>query len=205
MIKSTLFLGLALFLPALAPGPTAGNGGPVLHRPGVRVAPVVSRTESLGARVCAPASAALEYYQIALVSTRRVPGSARANGAAEVFHASSPFSLSLAPDGSYVQRLEIGIEGLAPRQDGTYVVWVTTPNLDQVELLGTLDSEHRVSGHVRWNKFLVVISLEADPESLGPKWSGPIVLRGMSRSGLMHTLAGHGPFEQENCVRWGFY
>ncbi len=196
VIKSPLPLGLVLLLPALALGPAAEGG--------VRVPPVASRVGSLGARVCAPASGAPEYYRIALVSTRRVPGSARATGAAEVFYAASPFGLSIAPDGSYVQRLEIGIERLEPRQDGTYVVWVTTPSLDRVELLGALDDEHRLSGQVRWNKFLVVISLELAPESLGPRWSGPIVLRGMSRSGLMHTLAGHGPFEQENCAAFGF-
>ena len=84
------------------------------------------------------------------------------------------------------------------------MVWVTTPSLDRVEFLGTLDGDHRLSGRVRWNKFLVVVSLEPDPESLGPRWSGPIVLRGVSRSGMMHTLAGHGPFEQENCVTFGY-
>ncbi len=156
-----------------------------------------------GARGCAPGS---EYYRIPLVSTRRVPGSARATGAAEVIHSESPFGLSIVPDGSYDQRLEISIEALQPARQGggAYVVWVSTPNLDRVELLGTLDNTHRIGGRVHWNKFLVVISLEENPEALGPKWSGPIVLRGMSRSGFMHTLAGHGPFEVENCVAAGY-
>ena len=35
-------------------------------------------------------------------------------------------------------------------------------------------------------------------------WSGPVVMRGMSRSGLMHTLAGHGPYEKEPCAKYGF-
>jgi hypothetical protein len=29
-------------------------------------------------------------------------------------------------------------------------------------------------------------------------------MRGMSRSGMMHTMAGHGPFQQENCARYGY-
>jgi hypothetical protein len=29
-------------------------------------------------------------------------------------------------------------------------------------------------------------------------------MRGMSRSGRMHTLAGHGPFEAEPCAKYGF-
>ena len=189
-------LGLVLLLPVLALEPAAGSGGPT--------ASIVSGVVSPGTRVCAPASADPEYYRIALVSTRRVPGSARANGAAEVFYADSPFGVSIAPDGSYVQRLEIRIDGLEPARGGAYVVWVTTPSLDRVEFLGTLDTDHRLSGHVLWNKFLVVISLEPDPELRGPRWSGPIVLRGVSRSGMMHSLAGHGPFEQENCVAFGY-
>jgi len=35
-------------------------------------------------------------------------------------------------------------------------------------------------------------------------WTGPVVMRGMSRSGLMHTMAGHGAFEQENCAAYGY-
>jgi hypothetical protein len=35
-------------------------------------------------------------------------------------------------------------------------------------------------------------------------WKGPVVMRGMSRSGLMHTLAGHGPYEKEPCAKYGF-
>lgn len=190
-------LGLFLLLPVPALWPAAGSGEPT--------ASTVSGVGFPGARVCAPTSEDPEYYRIALVSTRRVPGSARASGAAEVFYADSPFGVSIAPDGSYVQRLEIRIDGLEPARGGGYAVWVTTPSLDRVELLGTLDGDHRLSGHVRWNKFLVVISLEPDTESPGPRWSGPIVLRGMSRSGMMHTLAGHGPFEQENCVTFGYY
>ncbi len=189
-------LGVVLLLPVLALEPAPGSGG--------RTASIVSGLVPPGTRVCAPTSEDAEYYRIDLVSTRRVPGSARANGAAEVFYADSPFGVSIAPDGSYVQRLEIRIDGLEPARGGAYVVWVTTPSLDRVELLGTLDGDHRLSGHVLWNKFLVVISLEPELESPGPRWSGPIVLRGMSRSGLMHTLAGHGPFEQENCVAFGY-
>ena len=145
-----------------------------------------------------------EYYRIELVSTGRVPGSGRAEGVAELFYADSPFGVSIALDGSYMSRIEIAIEGLAPAAEGQYVVWLTTPTLDQVEFVGALGPGHRLSGQVLWNKFLVVISLERDLESLGPRWSGPIVLRGMSRSGMMHTMAGHGPFEDENCASVGY-
>ncbi|MDE2875730.1 MAG: hypothetical protein OXU69_07275 [Gemmatimonadota bacterium] len=31
-----------------------------------------------------------------------------------------------------------------------------------------------------------------------------VVIRGMSRSGMTHTMAGHGPFEEENCAAYGY-
>ena len=33
----------------------------------------------------------------------------------------------------------------------------------------------------------------------GNAWKGPILMQGISRSGMMHSAAGHGPFEVENC------
>ena len=60
-----------------------------------------------------------------------------------------------------------------------------------------------VTGQVAWNKFLGVITREpadATPET----WQGPIIMRGMSRSGRMHTMAGHGPFEAEPCAKYGY-
>ncbi len=34
-------------------------------------------------------------------------------------------------------------------------------------------------------------------------WTGLIVIRGMSRSGMMHAMAGNWPFEEENRAAWG--
>jgi hypothetical protein len=70
--------------------------------------------------------------------------------------------------------------------------------------LGTLDENFQVAGTASWNKFLVVITLEAVDDPVAKRWSGPIAFRGMSRSGMMHTMAGHGPFEQENCAAYGY-
>jgi hypothetical protein len=50
----------------------------------------------------------------------------------------------------------------------------------------------------------VIITLEPSADDLGERWQGPVVLRGMSRSGMMHTMAGHGPFETEPCAVYGF-
>ncbi len=145
-----------------------------------------------------------EYYGFPIVSTRRVPGTGQATGLGLITFVPSPFGLSLAPDGSYVYDLVLASERLAPPREGTYVAWVTTPSLDRVRLVGALDEQGGIRGTVQWNKFLVVITLEPrlDPEAT--TWSGPIVMRGMSRSGMMHTMAGHGPFESENCALYGY-
>ena len=66
-----------------------------------------------------------------------------------------------------------------------------------------LDADTTTSGRVDWNKFLVLVTLEPSTEVTN-RWLGPVVMRGMSRSGMMHTLAGHGPYENEPCLKYGF-
>ncbi len=149
-----------------------------------------------------PASAP-EFYVIELVSTRRIPGSGAATGTVDVTFAPSPFGVSLTENGDYLRDLEIDVSNLRPPDQGSFVVWVTTPQLDRIERIGVL-GDGTLRGQVRWNKFLVVISLEQDDASTAPRWAGPIILRGMSKSGAMHTSAGHGPFETENCASYGF-
>ncbi|MFQ5570764.1 MAG: hypothetical protein ACE5G0_13855 [Rhodothermales bacterium] len=144
------------------------------------------------------------YYQIDLVSTKRLPGTRQAKGVSRVTFATSPFGVAISPEGSYVYTLELSIEHLAPASQGAYVAWVSTPSLDKIKPLGTLDAQMRASGRVAWNKFLVIITLEPSADALGETWQGPVVLRGMSRSGMMHTMAGHGPFQQEPCAAFGY-
>ena len=145
-----------------------------------------------------------DYYQFPMVSTRRVPGTGNATGVGELVFAESPFGVALAADGSYLYDFTVRFERLNPARGGTYVVWTTTPELDRIVLAGELSDPATFSGKVAWNKFLVVVTLEPafDPETT--MWQGPIVIRGMSRSGMMHTMAGHGPFEQENCAAYGY-
>jgi len=145
-----------------------------------------------------------EYYEFPLVTTQNVPGTGRASGVGEVTFQPSPFGVSIGADGSYDYRVEVTGINLRPPRQGVFVAWAMTPELDHVVRLGALDEQMKAAGSVDWNKFLVAITLEAedDPEATG--WSGPIVMRGVSRSGLMHTMAGHGPFVQENCASYGF-
>lgn len=145
-----------------------------------------------------------EYYRFPMVSTRRVPGTGNASGVGEVAFVPSPYGVALGPDGSYLYDFSIRFERLGPVRDGAYVVWTTTPELDRIALVGELTDPAGFTGQVVWNKFLVVVTLEPafDPEAT--MWTGPIVIRGMSRSGMMHTMAGHGPFEVKNCAAYGY-
>ncbi len=143
------------------------------------------------------------YYRVKLVPTGRIPGTRLAQGYSDVSFRRSPFGISLTKSGSYNYELDISFTGVGYRGPGHFVAWVATPELDEVRLIGILDRDYRTSGTVEWNKFLVIITLEATDEP-GGRWQGPVVARGISRSGLMHTMAGHGPFAQEPCASYGF-
>ncbi len=171
-------------LAALPPGPADGWAAPV------------------GA--VAPATGPSDYYAIDLVPTGRVPGTGLAQGVAYQTAARSPFfGVALAPSGEYLHDLDIRAEGLKPPSNGAYVAWVTDSEVKEIVRLGALDASLRVQGQVAWNKFLVVITREPSSEP-ADVWEGPIIMRGMSRSGLMHTMAGHGPFQAEPCAKYGF-
>lgn len=145
------------------------------------------------------------YYAFELVTTRNIPGTGLALATAEVsLPVSSPFSVALAADGSYEYDLKVTLARMnAPRQ-GHLVAWVTTQEIDRVERMGALDGDLRASGSVSWNKFIVVVTLEPDDDPGRAMWTGPIVFRGASRSGMMHTMVGHGPLQQENCAAYGY-
>lgn len=151
------------------------------------------------------APAGPEYYAFGLFTTKNVPGTGLAEGQAEVsVSGSSPFSVSLGPDGSYVYDVHVSLDRMKPPRSGTLVAWVTTPQLDQIERMGALDENLQASGKVSWNKFLVVITLEPEDDPDAATWAGPVAFRGMSRSGMMHTMVGHGALQQENCAAYGY-
>ncbi len=146
-----------------------------------------------------------EYYAFELVTTRNIPGTGLATGTAQVTVArGSPFSVAVTSDGSYEYDVHISLERLNVPTQGRFVAWITTRELDQTVRVGPLDSNLQASGHVVWNKFLVVITLEPGDDADQMMWTGPIVFRGMSRSGMMHTMAGHGAFQKDNCAIYGY-
>jgi len=154
---------------------------------------------------CTPEPDPPEYYAFPLVTTKNIPGTGLAKGTAEItVPDDSPFSVSLSTDGSYEYDVRVHLERMKAPAEGVLVAWLTTREVDQVRRMGALDQHLQASGSVAWNKFLVVVTLEAENDPGATTWSGPIVFRGMSRSGMMHTMVGHGPFQQENCAAYGY-
>lgn len=184
------FAALAVVLVITAPIRNAEEGWRVADSP----AEVAG-----GVALCGP-----EYYQFPMVSTKRVPGTGNASGVGEVAFAQSPYGVALGQDGSYRYDFTVRFDRLNPALDGTYVVWTTTPELDHIALVGELTESAGFTGQVAWNKFLLVVTLEPAFDPDATMWTGPIVIRGMSRSGMMHTMAGHGPFEVKNCAAYGY-
>lgn len=197
-----------------AGGAAAAHAGPSPDEPNVAVPGTVPAT-----CLPAPEPEPPEYYAFPLVSTERLAGTGASEGEGRVsFPASSPYGVALEPDGSYRYDLWISTRRLPEPRSGRYVVWVTTPELDRIRAVGPLPEDGELRDTVSWNKFLVVVTLEPEDapvlagENGAPSaseeeprsWRGPVVLRGMSRSGQMHTMAGHGPFEQENCAAFGY-
>ncbi len=144
------------------------------------------------------------YYRIDLVPTRSVPRTRSVEGYGDMFYQASPFGIAIGSDGSYQYKISVTFDGLPVFDGKNFVVWLTTPDLKNIRKVGVIDENGRIDGLVDWNKFLVVVSLEDATAPEGQRWSGPIAYRGMSRSGLMHTMAGHGPFEQEPCLTFGY-
>ena len=196
--RSGGFLALTAMLVVAAPVRNAEGGWRVADSP----AEVAGDVAVCGA--FAAASSGPEYYRFPMVSTRRVPGTGNAAGVGEVAFAQSPYGVALGTDGSYRYDFTVRFERLGPARGGTYVVWTTTPELDQIALAGELTEPAGFSGQVDWNKFLVVVTLEPAFDPDAAMWTGPVVIRGMSRSGMMHTMAGHGPFEEKNCAAYGY-
>ena len=109
----------------------------------------------------------------------------------------SPFEITVDADGFQTFDIEIQVDQLRQRRGAVYVVWAAKPELDEYVQLGTLPEDNRLVGQVAWNQFLVFVSEEASADI--ERWQGPIVLTGVSPSGRLHTMAGHGPFEAMNC------
>ncbi len=108
----------------------------------------------------------------------------------------SPFGVSVDEDGRFRYELRIELEGLPAVPGEEYLVWLTTPELDSIVSLGPVDPDGQVRGSTNWSQVMVVVSREQADREPGPRWTGPIVLRGFSAGARVTPLAQHSLFQQ---------
>lgn len=129
-------------------------------------------------------------FDIPLRNTTTVPG---ARGTARLVYAASPFGVAVTADGVASYDIRFELSGLPePSSLGaytSYVAWVTTTNLGRWHRLGTVRNGTTTVGRAELNKFLVVITAEAD--SLTTARRGPTVLHGPSPSTWLQSLLSH--------------
>jgi hypothetical protein len=109
--------------------------------------------------------------------------------------APSPFGVAVTADGRNRYDVRFEISGLPePRtlSDGqyrVYLAWVVTTDLSRWTRMGTVRNGTTTLGRAELNKFLLVITAEAD--SLTRVRSGPTILHGPSPSTWLQSLLTH--------------
>ncbi len=131
-------------------------------------------------------------YSFDMRPTSRAPG---ARGRGNIDLAWSPFGLSVTADGYLVYDMVLQFEGLLPANrfgpDIGYVAWIASPRLDRIEKLGVIDQSNELSARLNsWNKFMILVTAERNPLEAATR-GGPVLLRGMSPSGLVESFQSH--------------
>jgi len=120
----------------------------------------------------------------------RVP---TATGSARLQFAASPFGAAVTRDGRLRYDIRVTAGGLPdPTTLGdyhAYVAWEVSTDLAQWHRLGVVGNGTTVVGEADWNKFLLVITAEAD--SMPAAHQGPTVLHGHSPSALLQQFLTH--------------
>jgi hypothetical protein len=136
------------------------------------------------------AGAAAGPYDMVLHPTQAAPGAA---GEARLHWAESPFGVSVTAEGHARYDIRITARELPPParlgRYGAYVAWAATPDLSHWTRLGTVRNGVSTVGPVALNKFLLVITAEAD--SAPAEHAGPTVLHGTSPSGWLQSFLTH--------------
>lgn len=129
-------------------------------------------------------------YDIRLLPTAAVPAAA---GDARLVFASSPFGIAVTVDGVASYDVQVTLAGLPEAGSlggySTYIAWAVTSDLKDWRRLGPVGNGTATVGPVAFNKFLLVISAEADTAPAAKK--GPIVLRGISPSAWLQSFLTH--------------
>ena len=133
---------------------------------------------------------AMELQRITLQATAEARG---ASGIGVLIPAWSPTGVGITADGHLIYDIEITFSGLGqPGQTGHYVAWIAEPTLIKVFKLGEVTNTTLRFNDIALNKFIFLVTLENDAKIATR--SGPIVLRGISPSGLLQSFVGHDLF-----------
>jgi hypothetical protein len=129
-------------------------------------------------------------FDIPLFATPKAPA---AQGHARLVFASSPFGAAVTQDGRASYDVQITASGLpdpsALGEFRAYVAWATSPDLTTWVRLGSVHNGTTTVGRAEMNKFLLVITAEAD--SAAAAHAGPTVLHGTSPSGWLQSFLSH--------------
>jgi hypothetical protein len=129
-------------------------------------------------------------FDIELLNTPKAP---TAQGHARLMFAPSPFGVAVTADGRAIYDVQIDASGLPdPATLGAFsafVAWAASPDLTEWHRLGAVKNGSSVVGEIELNKFLLVITAEADTASR--THAGPTVLHGTSPSGWLQSFLSH--------------
>ncbi len=127
------------------------------------------------------------------IPLRNTPAAPDARGAARLVFAPSPFGVAVTATGvaSYDVRFELaGLPEPSTLGEFTsFVAWVATTTLSDWHRLGTVRNGTTTLGRAELNKFLLVITAEAD--SLATTRTGPTILHGPSPSTWLQSMLSH--------------
>jgi len=125
-------------------------------------------------------------------------GNEGASGMAYLKQPWSPYGVSVDEDGRVQYDLTVEVAGLPEVEDESYQVWLTTPTLDRIVNIGTIDPTGTLTSTTDWHQLMVVVSREPADRVVAEddRWSGPIVLRGFSAGARVTPLAQHSLFQQ---------
>ena len=125
-------------------------------------------------------------------------GNEGASGMAYLKQPWSPYGVSVDEDGRVQYDLTVEVAGLPAVEGEAYRVWLTTPDLDRIVSIGTVDPTGALTSATDWHQVMVVVSREPADRivSEGDRWSGSIVLRGFSAGARVTPLAQHSLFQQ---------
>ena len=121
------------------------------------------------------------------------PAAPTARGSARLLFADSPFGVAATADGRLRFDIRVTASGLpAPTARGAYhayVAWEVSPDLSIWRRLGAISNGVSTVGVADRNKFLFVITAEAD--TIPAVHTGPTVLHGTSPSGWLQQFLSH--------------